>query len=63
MILVIIPGENMSCILELKRDFPVEASEYSNERTMWQVYGAYMSDYFKENYPVKDENDVVIEPW
>ena len=51
------------CILELKRDFPVEASEYSNERTMWQVYGAYMSDYFKENYPVKDENDVVIEPW
>lgn len=51
------------CIIELGRDFPVEASEYSDERSMWQVYGAYMSDYFEENYPIKDENDAVIEPW
>ena len=51
------------CMIELKRDFPVEASEYSNERTMWQVYGAYMSDYFEENYPIRDENNAIIEPW
>lgn len=51
------------CMIELKRDFPVESSEYSDQRSMWQVYGAYMSDYFKDNYPVKDENNAVIEPW
>ena len=51
------------CIIELKRDFPVEGSEYSDQRSMWQVYGAYMSDYFERNYPVKDENNAVIEPW
>lgn len=51
------------CMIELKRDFPVEGSEYSEQRTMWQIYGTYMSDYFRENYPVKDENEVVIEPW
>ena len=33
------------CMIELKRDFPVEGSEYSDQRSMWQVYGAYMSDY------------------
>ena len=51
------------CIIKLGRDFPTEASEYSDERSMWQVYGAYMSDYFEENYPVLDENNAVIEPW
>ena len=51
------------CMIELKRDFPVEASEYSNERTMWEVYGAYMSNYFEENYPIRDENNAIIEPW
>lgn len=51
------------CMIELKRDFPVEGSEYSDQRSMWQVYGAYMSDYFERNYPVKDENNAVIEPW
>ena len=51
------------CMIELKRDFPVEGSEYSDQRTMWQIYGKYMSDYFEKNYPVKDENGVVIEPW
>jgi hypothetical protein len=30
---------------------------------MWDVYGAYMSDYFEENYPVYDENGKIIEPW
>ena len=51
------------CILELGRDFPAEASEYSAESRMWDVYGAYMSDYFEENYPVYDENGKIIEPW
>ena len=51
------------CILELGRDFPAEASEYSAESRMWDVYGAYMSNYFEENYPVYDENDRIIEPW
>ena len=51
------------CMIEFKRDFPVEGSEYSDQRSMWQVYGAYMSDYFERNYPVKDENNAVIEPW
>lgn len=51
------------CILELKRDFPSEKSEYGAESQMWDVYGAYMSDWFEKNYPVYDENGKVIEPW
>lgn len=51
------------CILELGMDFPLDGSEYSGQRTMWDIYGAYMSNYFEENYPVKDENEAVIEPW
>ena len=51
------------CMIELKRDFPVESSEYSDQRSMWQGYGAYMRDYFEENYPIRDENNAIIEPW
>ena len=51
------------CIQILGMDFPAEASEYSAESRMWDVYGAYMSNYFEENYPVYDENDKIIEPW
>lgn len=51
------------CIQILKMDFPAEKSEYTAESRMWDVYGAYMSNYFEENYPVYDENDRIIEPW
>lgn len=51
------------CMLELGMDFPIQGSEYTNQGTMWDIYGAYMSDYFEENYPVKDENGAIIEPW
>lgn len=51
------------CIEVLKRDFPATSGEYYEEYTMWQVYGSYMSDYFKDHYPVLDETKTPIEPW
>ena len=51
------------CIEVLGIDFPLEVSEYSEQGSMWEVYGLYMSNYFEENYPIYDENDAIIEPW
>ena len=51
------------CIQILGIDFPETSGEYYDAYTMWQIYGAYMSNYFEENYPVYDETGAIIEPW
>ena len=42
-------------------DFPEIQSSYSSR--VWEIYGRHVSNYFRENYPIRDENNVVIEPW
>ena len=51
------------CIQVLGVDFPDTSGEYYENDKMWDVYGAYMSNYFEENYPVYDETGAIIEPW
>ena len=51
------------CIEQLGQDFPETSSEFYGSLTYWQVSGQYMSNYFEENYPVRDENGKIIEPW
>ena len=53
------------CLEVLGMDFPLTREEYAADRSAWRVYGAYMSNYFEEHYPIRDEynNDAVIEPW
>lgn len=51
------------CIQVLGIDFPETSGEYYENDTMWDIYGAYMSNYFEDNYPIYDEKGAVIEPW
>ena len=44
-------------------DFPATEDEYTANIDYWQQAGIYMSQYFKDNYPVYDENGKAIEPW
>lgn len=50
-------------IRELGMDFPATEDEYTANIDYWQQAGIYMSQYFKDNYPVYDENGKAIEPW
>lgn len=50
-------------IRELGMDFPATFEEYYANIDYWQQAGIYMSQYFKDNYPVYDENGKAIEPW
>ena len=49
------------CIRELGWEFPESQDYYDYQE--WKVYGKYMSNYFRDHYPVMDENNKPIEPW
>ncbi len=44
-------------------NFPEDPRDIFTEFGLWQTYGQLLSDYFKENYPIYDENDEIVEPW
>lgn len=51
------------CIRILGQDFPANYDGFFDTYEYWQQAGVYMSQYFKENYPIYDENGNAIEPW
>jgi hypothetical protein len=46
-----------------ERDFPDDYMEVYNEFGLWQTYGKLTSQYFKDNYPVYDDDGAIVEPW
>ncbi len=44
-------------------DFPADADEFDEQYDLWAQRGIYMDTYFTDNYPIYDENGMVIEPW
>ncbi len=45
------------------RDFPKDRDEFISEAGLWQTYGALLSNYFRDNYPIYDEDGEIVEPW
>lgn len=50
-------------IQEYGIDFPENVREIYSAYGLWKAYGALLSDYFKDNYPVYDEDNEIVEPW
>lgn len=46
-----------------ERDFPEDRMVIYPEYGLWQTYGKLTSKYFSDNYPVYDDEGVVVEPW
>jgi hypothetical protein len=46
-----------------KRDFPEDIMDIYAEYGLWLAYGNLTSQYFKDNYPVYDDEGIVVEPW
>lgn len=52
------------CIQVLGEDFPATYEDFIADWEYWTAAGAYMDNYFYENYPVIDpETNMPIEPW
>lgn len=45
------------------RDFPKSKGEIFHEYGLWETYGKITGKYFKDNYPVKDEDGKIVEAW
>ncbi len=45
------------------RDFPKKTDEIYAEYGLWQTYGKITSKFFKDNYPVYDEDGEIVESW
>ena len=45
------------------RDFPKEKDEIFDEYGLWETYGRMTGKYFKDNYPVKNEDGEIVEAW